>query len=109
MRMKSYYEEPSAVHSIPNDLFRGRSSKVHNDVLSHRAGPDVCRVLTELQALHRKEGPSIATALIHAVLPALRACARVSSVADASKPARVVHILVGDAVSTNSNAARRQG
>ena len=72
---------------------------------------------TEMQALHKKDGASVAWTLIQTVKGAIECLTR----AFADKPevssvqtgpprkvtVRVIHLLTGDAVSTNGNASRR--
>ena len=60
---------------------------------------------TELQPLERKDGATIATALVATVKELLETCGR--AVKPVGNNLRAVHLVTGDAVNTNDNAMRR--
>lgn len=112
MRLRSYggtsvtHEPEIFPHQIGGSRFsRSRTTKIQNNVV------DVCFAgksiswLTELQPLLRKDGPTIASALVLAVQGIVTG---VEQQCDArQKRARIIHCLVGDGVNTNENASKR--
>ena len=85
---------------------RGRYSKVQNNVLTVAFDAISINWPAELQPLARKDGPTLATAIIGAVKGVLDAC-DAGAAARGAKAVTLLHILVGDAVNTNENAAKK--
>ena len=101
MRLRS---DLPAVPAAAGALFRGRSSKVQNSVVTlHRNVADAALpVLLELQPLGRKDAPTMATAL-RAVVDTVVAAVGASQ---QGRVARIIHCLVGDGIFTNAAAAQ---
>ena len=88
--------------------YRSRASKVQNDVLLLQIEEAQAQVFSELQPLAKKDGPTIATALLQSARRVLQECkCALDSGKCAFTEVRVLHLLTGDGVPTNENAARR--
>ena len=117
MRFKSYGRvEPGMVAALGRTVepfSRGRVSKVQDDLIHVRFQDRTGRTVdlewfSELQALETKDARTIATALTSACGATLDAVAAGLQLHPSCPTrARVVHILVGDAIGTNEAAAKR--
>lgn len=99
MRLRSYDTD------LPSRILRGRSSKIQNNSVTIRFGGNVYPWLQELQPLMRKDGPTIAEALVRVTEDIIRAL-----VAFPARPwskLKCIHLLTVDGINTNLNAARR--
>ena len=99
MRLRSYD------NTLPDRILRGRLSKIQNNSVTLTFGNESYFWLTELQPLQKKDGPTIAEALV-SVTEEIFA----SLIAFPSRPwkqLRYVHLLTGDGINTNQNAAKR--
>ena len=76
-----------------------------NNVVQVSNGKDAVEFWCELQALHKKDGPTVASSLI-GIVEDLRKAMLSSSVAGA-RSIRFTHCLVGDSVNTSENTATR--
>ncbi len=90
--------------SLGQRRIRSRSSKIQNNVLRMHIGRDAFEILTDLQPLLKKDGPSIAQALIDTVAEVLKHVEE-ATVKEQSE-IRLLHVLTGDGVPTNLAAAR---
>ena len=104
--LKSYWHDDRFDASLQSGC-RGKSSKVQENVLSVSFGNEEVDVYCELRALLKKDGPTLAAALIlevsrviHNITTGFREQGYKASV-------RFVHVLTGDSVGTNDNASRR--
>ena len=109
MRYKSYarvFTEPDVGGSV---FSRGRYSKIQNNAISVRTSSSAAAFewYSELQPLRCKDGSTIATALIEAVRGLFEACALGAKAQGSNSSVRVLHLLVGDGINTNENAAKR--
>ena len=94
---------PAAAPAVSPYQRRTRSSKVQNAVVTLHGGSnlaDSLPVLLELQALAKKDAATIATAL-HFVAAQVQEAARAMD-----GHLRLLHVVIGDGVSTNPLAAR---
>lgn len=88
---------------------RSRCSKIQNNhVILSMQGRRV-EWLTELQPLMKKDGPTLATALIQVIVSIVRCATSSASSSTGSQPVRILHCLTGDGIETNANAAKRLG
>ena len=62
--------------------------------------------MSDLQPLAKKDGPTLASALIAALQPVLEA-ARSGLASSGGKRVKVVHMLVGEGVNTNESATNK--
>ena len=87
---------------------RGRYSKVQNNAMLFKVLPCSTDMewYTELQPLAAKDGVTVATAIATIVRTLLLVCQDAAR-SRAIRRTRVVHILIGDALNTNENAAKR--
>lgn len=107
MRFRSYDRVDEEAAGLGVVLNRGRYSKVQNNAVTIKVGSGVAMDwMTELQPLSRKDGATLASAMIAVVKPVLDAV-QAGVVAQSGKSARVIHMLVGDGVNTNESAAKR--
>ena len=90
--------------SLGQRRIRSRSSKIQNNVLRMHIGRDAFEILTDLQPLLKKDGPSITQALIDTVAEVLKHVEE-ATVKEQSE-IRLLHVLTGDGVPTNLAAAR---
>ena len=105
MRIRSYRDVRDDRLSVKGgEVARARSSKVQNNVVEVSLAGQRIEVLQELQALAKKDANTLAHALRqvvwNAITPALQ-------VRPSSSKLRLVHLLIGDAISTNHAAALR--
>eukprot|EP00973_Karenia_brevis_P057483 7995686-Karenia_brevis.AAC.1 len=91
--------------SLPGRPVRGRFSKVQNNCVAICFPDDKLEWPTELQALGRKTGVVLATCMVDIMSELLRCLSSVSN--PAWTCLRVNHLLVGDGIGTNQNAAKR--
>ena len=87
-------------------LHRGRTSKVQDHAVHVSLGQWREEWYTELRALMRKDGPTTALAMIKTIGEILELLHRVTQ-APGRGFVRVVHLMTGDGIGTNDNAARR--
>lgn len=111
MRFRSY--DRVAVEAFGSDgtgvaFSRGRYSKVQNNAMSIVFGGANKKIewFSELQPLSKKDGPTLATALIKCVSGILGPIAAAIRRGQGKK-VRCIHLLVGDGVNTNENGAKR--
>ena len=97
MKLRSYNIQ------VPGRIVRGKYSKVQNNVVEVFVGQRRQDFFTELQCLHRKDAPTIATAIISALESAIGAF-NLQGPTSESRP--LVHCLTGDGIYTNAKAAR---
>jgi hypothetical protein len=100
----------SSLHdtTLPADLqsgLRGKSSKIQNQVVSVITGTQELEVFTELQALHKKDGATIAFSLIQTATRVIQKLRQAHPGENVT--VRVLHLVTGDAVNTNENACKR--
>ena len=107
MKVKSYVH--SAAHSSGLQTSgRGKTSKIQNHVVTIHTADSATEFFTELQALQRKDGRTIATCLIQIAKKAFEVISQgMESIGGHCRTSRIVHIVVGDAINTNDNACRR--
>lgn len=104
MRLRSFASDPQGTGHGPMPLKRAPYSKIQNNALSIKVGDRVMEWYSDLRPMLRKDGPSIATAIIRIVS---ELCDIVKKAAKAGERRRVIHCLTGDGVNTNINAAKR--
>lgn len=110
LRMRSYTDTLRSTSDVelPTNflrLSRGRYSKIQNNFISMTMGTETLPWLTELQPLSKKDGKTLATALISTVNDILQNLLGGALASDQLKPT-VVHSITGDAINTNENACR---
>jgi hypothetical protein len=107
MRFRSFEQANVATAIDGPVLNRGRYSKVQNNAVLIGVGDQgKLEWPTELQPLMRKDGSTIATAIVSAVAGALEAAAAAVD-ARGARPVTFLHMLIGDGVNTNENAAKK--
>ncbi len=131
MRMRSFLLDAHASARNPLQFCRSRSSKVQNNVVTVSGGGSSLEWFCELQPLGRKDGPTIATAIICCISEVISAVS-VTAASEAGTGAvpvttsseartgtmpgttssgagkvRVLHCVTGDAVNTSESALRR--
>ena len=111
MRFRSYDRvdiEHLGDGSDGNVFSRSRYSKVQNNAVFATVVPSKSgvEVFTDLQPLSRKGGATLATAITDIVKPVFTLCSG-CAVKHSSRSIRVIHVLVGDGINTNENAAKR--
>ena len=109
MAVKSYLHDRSLPSSLQT-FIRGKTSKVQTHAVTVHANNAADEFFTELHALHKKDGKTTATSIIRTfenVLETIKKGIAAMPVGSNCKVARVVHIIVGDAVPTNDNACKR--
>ena len=101
MRFRSFTE------LLPAHTARARSSKIQNNVMFLKFGRSqgTLEWLTELQALERKNGETIGEALVSVTEEVLQVLCQAST--RRWQTLRFIHLLTGDSVNTNINAAKR--
>ena len=106
MRYRSY--DRVELGGSSSSLHRGRYSKVQNNAvtISMGASTQAAEWFVELQPLSRKDGPTLASAISAAVQPILDVAAEGAGVNHARR-VKIVHMLIGDGINTNENAAKR--
>ena len=92
MRVRSYIAGPGA------DVRRARYSKIMNHVINIHSSNACLEWFQDLQALQRKDGPTIASALINIATNILDTLLEGRPPGQASTALRVIHIFVGDAI-----------
>ena len=111
MRLRSYVPAEDPTMNIGSafkaTLSRGRLSKIQNNVVTLSLADVPVPFFTELQALHKKDAGSIATAIIQVVERLFACIEKIDTGEAARRTVRFVHVLVGDAVGTNEAAAKR--
>ena len=85
---------------------RAMYSKVQNNAVTVSVGPTSMEWLTELQPLALKNGATLATAMLD-VMENLLVSLRAGVARRPEKTGTVVHLLIGDGVNTNENAAEK--
>ena len=101
-------ESASAAGSPDLRMSRARFSKIQNNVLTAVVANTEMEIYTELQPLLKKDGATIATAIIQTTSGLLEECVKaLARNQHGCKQLRVVHIVVGDGVNTNENAMKR--
>ena len=102
-------EAPMRFRSWNAGLFvrrlRGRSSKVQNNCMAIFIAGKVVDWLAELQPVAQKNGATIAACLIANMSSVINAIAAARGTTWSR--ARIIHLLIGDGVNTNENAAKR--
>jgi hypothetical protein len=108
--VRSYLHDVSLPTALQSGL-RGKSSKIQNHVLEVKTATETQEVYTELQALHKKDGVSVAYSIIQTVGCVIeqltKAFANPQGAGHRKVIVRVIHLITGDAVNTNGNACRR--
>ena len=96
IRMKSFGTEQDESYKLETTLFRGRTSNIQNHVVNLKIGARTFEWLTELQALLRKDGPTIATSII-ATVQELATCLTTGLMRNPGQYSslRFVHVLIG--------------
>ncbi len=114
MRLRSYVavDDADVEHTALRQagklaLSRGRTSKIQNNVVSVSCRGLTCPWFAELQPLMRKDGLTIASAIISIVSDILGAVRSGLDPSEGCLPLRVLHCVTGDGVNTNLNALRR--
>ena len=98
MRFRSFDKDAN------ND--RGLYSKIQNNAVTVSIGATNIEWPTELQPLASKDGQTLATAMLE-VMENLLAPMRAGVAASPDAGRYVVHLLIGDGVNTNENAAKK--
>ncbi|CAK0899812.1 unnamed protein product [Prorocentrum cordatum] len=106
MRMNSFMKDEDERYNLHAPVVRARSSKVQNDVVSVHFQDSALEHFVELKPLARKSAKTNATSLICVL----------SDVVSALWPGvrnphggrlRLIHVVMGDGISTNASAVRR--
>lgn len=106
MRMRSYRVVGADEVGAGTSLARGAYSKVQNNCVNVAVGDNaLVDWFVELQPLLKKDGPSLATAIILAVKSIMDTLSNAQ--VPGKRPARVLHLLTGDGINTNDNAMKR--
>ena len=110
MRSSAKAEDGSALSAELGSpsLSRSRHSKVQNKFVTIVAGLNTIEFFTELQAMLRKDGSTIATALCNIISEVLELVAQGLKInANGAERVRVLHLVTGDGINTNENALKR--